>query len=537
MGLLDFMNTDDPQQAGLLSAAAQMLAASGPSRTPTSFGQIAGLGLMSGMQGYGEAKKRKLDMDKEQFQMDYLKQQIAQAATKSAKDQRLQDFIVGKLGGVGTMPAPEMAASTEALQQGAAAGSVGPTVANASRMDAIMPQSQRQQPGAFPFSLNDVTMLHALGGPNLADAFKLATDPTKLEGGSTYVDRSTGKREYMPKLDNGMMPNGRFMPGYAEEVARQAGLTSSAQEGAKANYDVLDPTKFTLSGGAPFAGTRADFIARTRGMQTGAEGLDTSRLTPQQRSFLQQQDPEAYRNGVERLNSSTQPAGFSLQSEAEREASVGGARVRNAVDEAVLKNYPDYVKQRQNAIAGGEQTISIINKALQHPGLSTATGLSGTLDPRNYVSGTHAKDFQVVLDQIKGKAFLQAFESLKGGGQITEVEGQKATDAIARLNRAQSTGEFMNSLNDLRDVAESGMSRMKSTPDPLEMTRQRVGGSQPSNAPAQSAAPAKSWADHGYSSQQAVIRDAQNTILRNPSAKAEVIRRLEAAGITNHGVR
>jgi hypothetical protein len=40
------------------------------------------------------------------------------------------------------------------------------------------------------------------------------------------------------------------------------------------------------------------------------------------------------------------------------------------------------------------------------------------------------------LDQIGGAAFLTAFETLKGGGQITEVEGEKATNAIARLSTA-----------------------------------------------------------------------------------------------------
>ena len=68
-------------------------------------------------------------------------------------------------------------------------------------------------------------------------------------------------------------------------------------------------------------------------------------------------------------------------------------------------------------------------------------------------------NFRVVADQLGGKAFLQAFESLKGGGQITEVEGKKATDAIARLNRAQSDSEYEVALNDLRGVVGSAYKR------------------------------------------------------------------------------
>lgn len=116
-------------------------------------------------------------------------------------------------------------------------------------------------------------------------------------------------------------------------------------------------------------------------------------------------------------------------------------------------------RSKQGTVAGIEDSLRVLDKALDHPGRKTATGLSGTLDPRNYTPGTDATDFKVVLDQIGGKAFLQAFESLKGGGQITEVEGKKATDAIARLNRAQSDGEFEVALNDLRGVMDKGYER------------------------------------------------------------------------------
>lgn len=115
-------------------------------------------------------------------------------------------------------------------------------------------------------------------------------------------------------------------------------------------------------------------------------------------------------------------------------------------------------KEAQQASIAAQ--LGVIDKALQHPGRETATGLSGVIDPRNYVPGTNPRDFQVVLDQIGGTAFLQAFESLKGGGQITEVEGKKATEAIARLNRAQSDEEFERSLRDLREVMQKGQERL-----------------------------------------------------------------------------
>lgn len=120
----------------------------------------------------------------------------------------------------------------------------------------------------------------------------------------------------------------------------------------------------------------------------------------------------------------------------------------------------DRLQSKNAARSSIDAQIGVIDKALKHPGREAATGLSGTIDPRNYVPGTDATDFRAVLDQIGGAAFLQAFESLKGGGQITEVEGKKATDAIARLNRAQSDKEFETSLNDLRSVMVLGKKRL-----------------------------------------------------------------------------
>lgn len=129
------------------------------------------------------------------------------------------------------------------------------------------------------------------------------------------------------------------------------------------------------------------------------------------------------------------------------------------VDEGRAKAEERSLK-KQSVVAGAQQTLSVIDKALGHPGRSTATGLSGQIDPRNMIAGTDAMDFKTVIDQLQGKAFLEAFESLKGGGQITEMEGKKATDAMARLNRAQSDAEFVKSLNDLRDVVLAGLERM-----------------------------------------------------------------------------
>lgn len=89
-----------------------------------------------------------------------------------------------------------------------------------------------------------------------------------------------------------------------------------------------------------------------------------------------------------------------------------------------------------------------------------------------------AQRFQSRLDQLQGTAFLEAYNMLRGGGQITEVEGQKAERAIARLNVAQNEEDFLTALAEFEDAIRTGLQKL---------TAQAGGGMA---APAAPAAPA-----------------------------------------------
>ena len=70
--------------------------------------------------------------------------------------------------------------------------------------------------------------------------------------------------------------------------------------------------------------------------------------------------------------------------------------------------------------------------------------------PEKPIGGSDAADFEAKLGQVQGKLFLQAFDTLKGGGQITEVEGEKATSALANLSASQSEVQFRAALLEFR---------------------------------------------------------------------------------------
>ncbi len=91
----------------------------------------------------------------------------------------------------------------------------------------------------------------------------------------------------------------------------------------------------------------------------------------------------------------------------------------------------------ESAIGTTENSIATIRKILAHPKAPGRYGVGGMMPA---FPGEDAAA-QALIDQVKGAAFLQAFESLKGGGTITEVEGRQATAAITRLGAQQQDWE------------------------------------------------------------------------------------------------
>jgi hypothetical protein len=135
------------------------------------------------------------------------------------------------------------------------------------------------------------------------------------------------------------------------------------------------------------------------------------------------------------------------------------------------------VKAMQKSFDTYNYMDELLERVKTHPGRQYSTGKSSIL-PK--VPGTAPADFQVLLDQIGGQQFLQAFETLKGGGQITEVEGRKATEAQARLNPKQSEESFLQGVTELQGIARSAKERASAKIQPQDS---------PSTLAAQSAAP------------------------------------------------
>lgn len=151
--------------------------------------------------------------------------------------------------------------------------------------------------------------------------------------------------------------------------------------------------------------------------------------------------------------------GFNPQSTPAEEAAAAGQRAgaeaaAKTTETATAEARIDLPRQEANA----EQSIETIRKLKTHPGLQYIVGANSLLP---IVPGTSQAGADALAKQIQGKTFLEAFNSLKGGGHITEIEGTKAEAAIGRLQRAQNRREYIQALNELEKVMSDGLARSR----------------------------------------------------------------------------
>lgn len=166
----------DPQSLAVLQLAGGLL-------SPGSFGQ----GLSRGMQGYQaalmnaqELAAKKQAMDLQNIQMQQQKRMFdLQTPFLEEAVRRMQG---GQANAATGLPGPS--AANSALDQGAGQGSIGPTTANAARMDAMpQPTATPQTPGSmFPGLPDNVAfgMIGTGGFSKIPEAIQKYNEPTEF---------------------------------------------------------------------------------------------------------------------------------------------------------------------------------------------------------------------------------------------------------------------------------------------------------------------------------------------------------------------
>lgn len=131
----------------------------------------------------------------------------------------------------------------------------------------------------------------------------------------------------------------------------------------------------------------------------------------------------------------------------------------------------DRQKTQGTEISGKAALIARLDALINDPNLEDALGFEGIV--RGFASNVgldpNVARVNEMIKQVRGDVFLQAFEKLKGGGQITELEGIKAEQAMARLGQMQGYDDYVNALKELRFYVDIFSRRLQGESIPDEM--------------------------------------------------------------------
>ena len=184
-----------------------------------------------------------------------------------------------------------------------------------------------------------------------------------------------------------------------------------------------------------------------------------SELSPddQQKYLTMKRAQNIYDVGDERAGSAAHARGYGAES-GKQDAIVENIPEKTRI-EAESKATTEAVISLPEYTANAERLIGVMEQMINHPGLSAAVGVKG---PTNWIPGTDAADFKALQKQISGATFLEAFEALKGGGQISEIEGQQAKDALNRLGDTDQKEEtYRESLEEFIGYIRLGLQRKR----------------------------------------------------------------------------
>jgi len=147
------------------------------------------------------------------------------------------------------------------------------------------------------------------------------------------------------------------------------------------------------------------------------------------------------------------PAAVSERETAQQTARLGAQRAFDAGAERGVAN---------NIKASTDTMIAAIDNILEHPGLATATGLSGTIDPRVIIPGTQASDVRLLINQLKDRIFVESLNNIRaqsqtGGavGQVSDREGGRLENMMGALARNLSDEEFLSQLKLIKQTAQN----------------------------------------------------------------------------------
>jgi hypothetical protein len=179
----------------------------------------------------------------------------------------------------------------------------------------------------------------------------------------------------------------------------------------------------------------------------------------------------AGKSGYDLEGYAVQLPGEDIKKFADRSKAVQAEKARIDKNRGVLDNaiYGDIAELKINQSSSEEEAdnkIRLVGELLTSPAFNS---MVGTLGEKSYeddvkgliigddegllkvpyiMQGTPMASWVGIYNQVKGKAFMEAFKGLKGGGQISNIEGAKASGAITRISNKASRKAFKEGVDD-----------------------------------------------------------------------------------------
>jgi hypothetical protein len=158
-----------------------------------------------------------------------------------------------------------------------------------------------------------------------------------------------------------------------------------------------------------------------------------------------------------------------FNSKAEQELWMAKQRKTNELQAEALSALPGAKLKVETALGAinnmiGDTTIDKegnlkLGEKKPHAGFYESVGMPSPTNAFGFTGmfpGSDVQNFKSEFAKVGGSAFLQAVETMRGTGAISEVEGKKATDAITSMSLAQSEKAFVKAANEFKDAINKG---------------------------------------------------------------------------------
>lgn len=316
-----------------------------------------------------------------------------------------------------------------------------------------------EQKLAFAKAENTLTQLAAEGDQNALQRLA-AFNPTRAEGlrkQQEYSDiqgaRVLDSFKSLPVYARSQKRWEQLHNDYREATGRELRLPAEISETAMAEFNALTTR---LKGREQDLKEQYQAAQiKTEGLQQGKIGIDIQKGKQDlQKGELDIMKSRGELLAAEQERRAAQEQGLTLGAFRKQQEELGKSRGERIV------NLPKVQDQ-------AEQALKLIDEVAGHKGKSSMVGMKNPFmgaipfTEQSVVKGSAAAGFRAKFNQLKGKQFLEAFESLKGGGAISEIEGEKATNAISAMDLATSEAEFDKAAEDLKAVIRTGLERQK----------------------------------------------------------------------------